>query len=168
MTTIAFDGKILSAEGREVVDNLIVSDKVRKLHYVEGGQFYLAVAGVTNDIPVYEEFFRTGQKPSDEYKFDSEVIIIDSTGHAMYGTCLNDMTEMDIPFAIGSGGDIAIGAMLAGADAVEAVKIACKKDVYSGGFISYVDIEAWTKARNNNNDNNERTTGSTIPDSSPA
>lgn len=45
-----------------------------------------------------------------------------------------------MPHAIGSGMDFALGALLHGADATEAVKIACKLDIYSGGKVLSVQL----------------------------
>jgi ATP-dependent protease HslVU (ClpYQ) peptidase subunit len=47
----------------------------------------------------------------------------------------------DVHMAIGSGGDFALAAMDAGLSAEEAVKIAMKRDVYSGGTITVVSLE---------------------------
>ncbi|MBL69774.1 MAG: hypothetical protein CMO74_15240 [Verrucomicrobiales bacterium] len=40
------------------------------------------------------------------------------------------------PAAIGSGGDVALGAMLAGKSPAEAVRLACKVDTNSGGRVN--------------------------------
>ena len=47
----------------------------------------------------------------------------------------------DVPASIGSGSVFALAAMDAGASAEEAVKIAMKRDVYSGGEITVVQLE---------------------------
>lgn len=47
----------------------------------------------------------------------------------------------DVPASIGSGSVFAIAAMDAGSSAEEAVKIAMKRDVYSGGEITVVQLE---------------------------
>lgn len=43
--------------------------------------------------------------------------------------------------AIGSGGDFALGAYLAGADLAQAVEIAIRCDVYCGGGVDYIDLD---------------------------
>jgi hypothetical protein len=45
----------------------------------------------------------------------------------------------EVPYALGSGGSYAMGAMDAGADAREAVAAACRYDVFSGGRILFFD-----------------------------
>jgi ATP-dependent protease HslVU (ClpYQ) peptidase subunit len=47
----------------------------------------------------------------------------------------------DVHMAIGSGGDFALSAMDSGLSAEEAVKVAMKRDVYSGGTITVVSLE---------------------------
>lgn len=44
------------------------------------------------------------------------------------------------PYAIGSGEEYAMGAMLAGCSALEAVKIAAKLDVYTGGPVRTLTV----------------------------
>lgn len=45
------------------------------------------------------------------------------------------------PFALGTGGDIALGAMGAGKTAMEAVQIAARWDIMTGGPIDFIDLE---------------------------
>lgn len=49
--------------------------------------------------------------------------------------------EVQAPYAIGSGADIALGALDQGATAEEAVKIACKRNVLSGGAVTTVTFD---------------------------
>lgn len=51
--------------------------------------------------------------------------------------------DIDAPFrALGTGSQIALGAMAAGASAIEAVTIASNFDAYTGGDISVFSLEA--------------------------
>lgn len=45
------------------------------------------------------------------------------------------------PFALGTGGDIALGAMGAGLTAMEAVKLAMRWDLKTGGEVDFIDTE---------------------------
>ena len=49
------------------------------------------------------------------------------------------------PFAIGTGGDIALGAMGAGVTAMEAVKLAMRWDLKTGGEVDFIDTERLDK-----------------------
>lgn len=58
----------------------------------------------------------------------------------------------ELPYALGSGGDYALGAMHAGASPQQAIEIACRIDTGSGGAIQVIDIaealglsHEWTK-----------------------
>ena len=51
------------------------------------------------------------------------------------------------PFAIGTGGDIALGAMGAGVTAMEAVKLAMRWDLKTGGEVDFIDVEWLDKTR---------------------
>lgn len=44
-------------------------------------------------------------------------------------------TQVDLPAAVGSGGELAVGAMLAGASPKKAVEIAAQRDTTSGGRV---------------------------------
>ena len=50
--------------------------------------------------------------------------------------------EVNSPAAIGSGGGIALGAMLAGKPAEEAVRIAAKADAATGNEIDSIEVAA--------------------------
>lgn len=71
---------------------------------------------------------------------DMQALII--RGGKAYESCsLCQMVEIGIPSAIGSGGDFAMAAMMGGADAREAVKIASKLDPYTGGKIRVIKVK---------------------------
>lgn len=53
-----------------------------------------------------------------------------------------DEVWVERPFAIGSGRDFALAAMDMGATAKEAVEMAAKRDVYTGGTIRTVIIDS--------------------------
>ncbi|MCH9665464.1 MAG: hypothetical protein K0U41_06405 [Gammaproteobacteria bacterium] len=53
------------------------------------------------------------------------LVIADETGYAFYEDDPHSLVTSDEPFAWGSGGDYALGAMLHGATAEEACNIAC-------------------------------------------
>lgn len=69
-------------------------------------------------------------KRADEYRFSVAVVNLDGTV-TLVDDELEPLPMADEYFAIGSGGSFALGAMDAGASAEEAVKIACKRDLYT-------------------------------------
>lgn len=80
----------------------------------------------TSDITVLAVMRETAKSPLIVMSFEAE-------------GCLHYISDS---YAIGSGSDLALGAMEAGKSALDAVKIACKKSVYCGGQIHAVDIRA--------------------------
>jgi len=52
------------------------------------------------------------------------------------------LSGVDVPFAIGAGSDYALGAMDYGASPEEAVRGACRRNVFTGGEIQVVNIAA--------------------------
>lgn len=61
----------------------------------------------------------------------------------IFGLCSDQygFIQEKAPFAMGSGGEIALGAMLAGKGAIDAVKIAGKVDVYTNRNVRHIKIE---------------------------
>lgn len=96
--------------------------------------FYIGFAGTAQDIVLTAEFF---SRPD---QFDKPPRIKGLTGLVL--TAKGDIFTFDSydkwlivkePYgSLGSGGGIAMGAMLAGATPTEAIKIASKKDIYTG------------------------------------
>jgi len=93
--------------------------------------------------PAWEELFG---KRSHEYAFSC--IVIRPTGEV---TLIDDEMEpqpvFDKYLAVGTGGQLAVAAMDAGASAEGAVKIACKRDIYSSEPVEVFDIPAFKTAK---------------------
>lgn len=157
MTTIAYDGVALVSDSQVTIGNTPVL-KERKIHALRrtGKMSFLAgVAGsqvrgfdLIRDFVAYWTNIRqetaysrspgiTGEhqatvivvvlRPSeDDRKMEHRAFLLTSDGN---------VTEITgARWAIGSGGDFALGAMDAGADALKAVRIAIERDVNSGGL----------------------------------
>lgn len=72
---------------------------------------------------------------------DCAVVVVSADGVRCYEDGSVEHSS-DAPFkAFGSGGDIALGAMAAGASAEEAVRIACDWDTCTGGAITVLRLE---------------------------
>ena len=126
MTTIAWDGKELASDSM-VYSDYIEQSPIKKIFKKDGKLF--AFAGVYAESIA---FLNEGKKLTDE----SQAIEIDlKTGKAKLheGSGCFDIKP---PQALGSGAPFAMGAMLAGKSATEAVKIGIKLDPYSGGKVS--------------------------------
>lgn len=137
MTTIAYDGYTLACDGR-VVGHTIDSDNFKKI--IKVGDVY---AGAAGDLRSVSNFFDWVKKGCVDY-FETEDsfggVLIKGNKTIVFDTKGSELS-IKPPFADGSGGELALGAMLAGATAIQAVKIACKKDPRSGGRIFHYDIK---------------------------
>jgi ATP-dependent protease HslVU (ClpYQ) peptidase subunit len=132
MTTVAFDGEYLAADGRmSAGGNLIKDDTIKAFTHDEK---LIAAAGNWSDVESFFKFIRTGEKPQE----DAESLVgwvIDASGIVKEYDEKYCAVVIPYPCAMGTGADIAWGAMAAGSDAKEAVEIACKRDLHSGGQI---------------------------------
>ena len=133
MTTVAFDGITLAADSQTNGSYVEYHNKIARI-----GNVVVACAGTVSEIAQFQRWCkdRTKDKP---ILTDFSCLEIRSGKVYYYDENLEPLTP-SIPVAIGSGSDFAMGAMLAGATAKEAVKIACKLDSNSGGKIKTVTL----------------------------
>jgi len=141
MTTIAWDGKTLAAD-RRVSYGSISDAKMTKIAKTKFG--LCGAAGNSSLAAGFKRWFHNGEKgdPPTLGK-DGEIataFIIRSSGLRLhYDQC--GWYEVDPgPFAIGSGYEIAIGAMESGKSAVQAVQIAAKLDGCTGNEIDILEL----------------------------
>lgn len=129
MTTIAWDGELLAADRRACYGS--ISDaKITKIAKTKKG--LCGAAGSTPLCAAFKRWFLAGEKgePPSLVKGDQDAtafIIRPDGRRLMYDS--SGWYEVDPgPFAMGSGWEIAIGAMEQGAFADKAVQIAAKFD----------------------------------------
>jgi len=138
MTTIAWDGKTVSADSRATVGgDRIYQAKAQKIIKVKFG--VVATCGAFNHR--FFEFAAWADKGARGGHFytksdDTDYIFFSNIDHTVYifGKDWRDHSEEPM-FATGSGGKFALAAMLAGAKSKKAVEIACKLDPFSGGEV---------------------------------
>lgn len=146
MTTIAITETEIAADGLRTVGSEVRGLNHRKI-IVRNGTIY-AFTGVAPIFDVMVEWHQKGAKveelPKGAEKDDDRngwtLIAIDHTGIGKYSSGCPYIERFDPPVAFGAGQDYALGAMVAGASASQAVEIACKVDVWSGGTIQVVNI----------------------------
>lgn len=128
MTTITYKDGIIAYDSMITSGTMISSLKHDKHIRLENGDHYF-FAGAVSD---YQRFIN--REPDVEC---SAICIIDGVIKEIHYTKDDGYFEMiEQPHgSIGTGENIALGAMDAGATAVEAVKIAKKRDIYTGGKI---------------------------------
>lgn len=154
MTTIATDGMTIAADSRLVVDDDIVTDTHTKLRVIKASRRIYGFAGVTALFGPFVDWFEAGHDIEKLPKnFDREwtLIVVQPALEAEGRTA----TKAEIivasrampwpapiaaPWAWGSGGYYAIGAMAHGATPAEAVRAAAKVNLATGGPVHVLSI----------------------------
>jgi hypothetical protein len=163
MTTVAFDGTILAA------DSLRIRSGTRMGHFLKihakaaDGEFYREEDGrrlafALTGFPAHREqwiaWYMNGQNKEDlpqtpcSHDFGGWFIVLREGEQPLLRVCSLEtpyLVEAGVPDAWGSGGEIALGAMLAGQGSLAAVNIACgpRGDTGSGGPIRFLDTQNW-------------------------
>lgn len=133
MTTIAFDGKSFAADTC-CTGQYTLQEPFLKLWGV--GDFWIAGAGTVHAITRWIDWFTTDgsdypYSSSEDSLFEAMMVVNKKTFTLdvyEFASSLPVLTGVTSPYAAGSGGDFAMGAMLAGKTAVEAIRIAAKLD----------------------------------------
>lgn len=131
MTTIACDGMSIAGDGRSTTDNGTICEntdvKVARLQ----DDSIIGCAGIAHSLSAVRDFVENdGPEPKDARALR---LYPDGRCEFLSGPY---WLPASLPAAIGSGIDLALGAMEAGATAEEAVRIACRRDASSGGQIT--------------------------------
>ncbi len=157
MTVIATDGKVMAADSLTTFGHERGRMAAKKLRAKDGRIFGVAgISGLIDDL--VDWYVKTPRDPKEAPKAEGEtwsMLVMESDGrmfHVHSSQCRP--VEVAAPFAIGSGSEFALGAMLAGASPARAVEIACElstacglpvqqiKSTGAGGYL----IEAQTAA----------------------
>lgn len=139
MTTIAYCGGIIAYDSRLTSDITIIDDNYDKCRIVKGVRFFFSGSASDYDKLIKSYF--------DETDCDADVCFMLFDGEKVYkgSTSTKDKIWMvditDMTASIGSGSDHALTAMDLGCSAVEAVKMAKKRDTCTGGRIRTFKIK---------------------------
>jgi ATP-dependent protease HslVU (ClpYQ) peptidase subunit len=133
MTTIFADAKkgVMVCDSKTTLGNTwFASTKVHRI-----GDDLVGFAGYRAEAMKWLDWFSNGKRGPQPKITNSEALILSSEGLIYIdGTGESNPIERGY-FGVGSGGAIAVGAFMAGADAKKAVDIACQVDANSGGTI---------------------------------
>lgn len=158
MTVIAWDGETLAADGLATYGDSIGSTRQQKIfrasdYMLEGWDMLghqvlaFAVTGLMGAeqvlISVLNDSLHQDVELGAHLSFTA-FLVLDNTETWIcakrQGERGIDLYRVDMPhFALGCGADAALGALLSGRSAIDAVAIAMEVNVYCGG-----DIQAWT------------------------
>jgi ATP-dependent protease HslVU (ClpYQ) peptidase subunit len=140
MTTIATDGKSMAGDGLVTGTEAICSKSFRKVRRLPDGRL-VGVAGSAFQIEPFFAWLESGGEPPKLADDNFEALVLRPDGTCLcYDSECRSITE-DLPTAIGSGRNFAIGALDAGLTAESAVQIACARDCRSGGLITVIHLE---------------------------
>jgi ATP-dependent protease HslVU (ClpYQ) peptidase subunit len=146
MTTIATDGITIAADSLTTYGNERGRRPAKKLHVrtrLDGTRIFAFSGAASMAIPVIE-WFEAGAVAKDGVSgTDKEpwlMLVLDREGMFNVYSGAPYVLPFDAPFAIGSGGDYALGAMMHGATAAESVGVAAKLDITTGGDVQVFNI----------------------------
>lgn len=153
MTTIAFDGRYLAADTLGVRGGNRSEQPSCKIAVQDGYAF--AFGGLWGHFRQHLmawalAAFQDADAP--EWRFcpakdvEGAMLVVTPTRGLLVFTDQAPYPDPEAwPFAIGTGGDIALGAMGAGVTAMEAVKLAMRWDLKTGGEVDFIDTERLDK-----------------------
>lgn len=152
MTTIAFDGETLAADSQTTQEGVRLSMLAEKIHVRPEGAAWkvngemvaaFGVAGKLNSAYLVQYAMELeGFDASHAFPKGTSLTFLAITvdGNVYVGGQNEDdewawLSKVAAPMAVGSGAELAIGAMAAGANAEQAIEIASRFDTCTGGTV---------------------------------
>lgn len=135
MTTIATDGWTMASDSR-LSGEYLDSDYFVKIHRVH--RCLIGGAGDPSEFLMWLNWFRHKQRDLDSYpdmSGETGILVLKQDRTVLHYASTPFPISIGLPAAEGSGSHIALGAMDAGASPEEAVRIAIRRDVNSGGRV---------------------------------
>lgn len=141
MTTIAYRDGVLAADTLGVYGgNVRETMGAQKIMRAKDGSL-LAITGDFAATHTYASCLARGQIPASLPKDSGRVIQIAKSGKVSVHEAGGSYPLGTKVFAYGSGSDAARGAMLMGASAVEAVRVASKVDIHTGSTVRFLKLK---------------------------
>lgn len=141
---------VVYSNGTLAVDSLVCSGSMKlpkgwtKLIRLERRQAWAAGAGTYTMIRSLCEWLEDPERTPPDDLEDSEVVLLYDDGRVeVYDNAITPLAwPRDVPLVVGSGEQAAMGALLAGADAVRAAEIACEVVTTCGLPVVHVQVAA--------------------------
>lgn len=136
MTTIATDGHSMASDGRVSEGDMISRDDYPKVRKLKDGRI-VGFTGNAYNWDAYAAWLEDGgDLPKIEDQFGCIVLMPDGSilTYDEHGRSFPEKA----PYAGGSGGRFALAAMDLGLSPEEAVQLAIKRDLFSGGVITVI------------------------------
>ena len=136
MTTLCTDGKVMVCDGMVNDEGMITDMAFNKIRRLKDGSI-VGGTGSAFDLDRFVGWLASGEQgdvPCALWE-KGEFLMLRADGKVF--CCIYQGRPIETPSrqALGSGAGFAMAAMMAGADPMEAVKISCTLDIYSGGEI---------------------------------
>lgn len=139
MTTIAVCPKMLAVDSRVTCDETIVGT-ADKLAVIDG--YAIACCGTSDDVLAFQQWFanRKGKRARSYPNLSKgfAAVVVGSSGQWAFWEDHPIPVPVNATYAMGSGFKHALAALKCGKNARQAVEVACKLDVFSGGPVRYV------------------------------
>lgn len=140
MTTIATDGKSMAGDSLTTAGSERVAYKQKIIRLKDG-----RIIGCCECAVQVAQFVRWMDNPGDDKPAldgdEFSALILNPDGTVDYIEKHAEPIRYLAPMAIGSGGDFALGAMLAGKSPAEAVEIAMLRDTRTGGDVTSLEAK---------------------------
>lgn len=134
MTTIAYRDGILAADGRTTYGDTIFTDHSKKIHRLSDGALFALCGDVAYVQPMLDALEDDDVDLPQGEGFTA--VIVEKDGKVRLYEGKGGFIALDASYyAFGSGEEYAMGAMDMGASAHDAVRVACGRDLSSGGDI---------------------------------
>lgn len=147
MTTIAYRDGVMASDSQATAGN--IRSTARKMWLLPG-----VILGITGDLSQGVNFYHwvieaisEDDEPEPPEIPDVQAMMLTKKGLWLYDSNPVALPILNKFYAVGSGAELALGAMSMGADAKTAVKIAAKWDVNTGGRIVTMSIDKLDKGR---------------------
>lgn len=138
MTTIVYRDGVLAGDSRVTIDDMVSTDKQTKVHKLRDGRLY-GWAGGVEDAERLRQALRKNAPPPALQEISALLIDTDGAIHLYEGNIWIEQ-KGEPYYAVGSGAPYALGALDAGCSALDAAKIAIKRDINSGGKVRTVKL----------------------------
>lgn len=141
MTTIAICGEYFAAD-TQIEGDHVYQQHHKKIRTLRNG----AIAGFAGEVIAGQHLLAWIEAGADrddppDYDCDSASAIVLYPNGKLYEFCGTESILVKPPFAVGSGAPYALGVMVYGGTAVDAVKAAMKLDSGTGGRIQTVRLK---------------------------
>lgn len=133
MTTIVYCAGIMAADSRAYSGNRDYMGSKAKIERLEDGTLIGCSSTIVGGGEAVRAWYKEGADPKAELPKSFSFMVAKPNGELFTAVDIAYLSgPLEAPFmGIGTGGDIALGCMAAGKNAIEAVRLTCRWDIWS-------------------------------------